>query len=371
MGWIKELILALTHSLKLLWKGKQTTILLVVSFLLLSVMLLALDSAKDEKSKIIIGVADSNQSELSRQVLLKLKEKELYKVVEGEEAQLLNLLKKGEVSAVCVLKESFSEDISQGKTKNLITVYESKNKTAPLLGDIFAGVMMEEICLAKGYQMLYSYEEQAGKEKMTSPKEYRAYVASVAERLGTDFFFDVEYISGDGKIKERPSQSVVYQQAVFAIFALMSGLISMYSVLPFRKLRYGVTASRVKTLPVHCSALYAGSAMGGLLVPTLFGCIFLGCFAWKNSLNFSQIISLLVCTMVYVCVIVCMMLLAATVMKKENVYQMSMLAMILLFGVFGLISLVEGVIVPEGICRFVPNGWFVHKMTELTERFVF
>jgi hypothetical protein len=60
------------------------------------------------------------------------------------------------------------------------------------------------------------------------------------------------------------------------------------------------------------------------------------------------------------------MLFAAYIIKNHTVYQMGMLAMILLFGVFGFISVVDGLLVPEGTAVWVPNGWFVRKMTELT-----
>jgi len=365
MRWLKEWILTMGLSLKMLWKGKQTLILLVASLLLLTSMLLSLDSVKEEKSKIAIGMVDKEESDLSKHIIRAMEKKDLYDVLTGEERELLEQLNEGTLSAVCVLKESFSEEIFQGKTKNLVTIYEREDSTALLLGDILAGVMMEEICLSKGYRTLLDYEKQTGKEQTQSLEEYRSFVNAVAADLGTDFFFEVEYVAGTGVVAEQPSQSVVYEQAIFAVFALMAGILSVYSVLPYRRFKSGVAAGRVKTLPISDSALYAGSALAGFLIPMLFGGLFLACLAWKNSLNFSQIISLLICTMGYVCVIVCMMLLAATVIAKETVYQMSMLAMILIFGVFGLVSLVEGLLVPEGMSRWVPNSWFVRKMTEL------
>ena len=78
-----------------------------------------------------------------------------------------------------------------------------------------------------------------------------------------------------------------------------------------------------------------------------------------------KLISLHICTMLYICVIVCMMLLAAYIIKSQTVYQMGMLAMILIFGVCGLVSLVDGLLLPEGTVTWVPNGWFVRRMTEI------
>jgi len=93
--------------------------------------------------------------------------------------------------------------------------------------------------------------------------------------------------------------------------------------------------------------------------------LFLGCLIWQNNADFSNFYSLLVCTGGYVCVIVCIMLVASMGIRNQTVYQMGMLATILVFGVFGLISLAEGILVPEGTVLWVPNSWYVRKMTEL------
>ncbi len=368
MRFIKEICLTMVQSLKMLLLGRQTLILLAGGILLLVVMLTGMDEVKEEKSKISIGIADRDGSELSEAVIDGMRQKEMYEIITGEEEELLVLLEQGELSAVCVLKSTFSENIAKGKSNKIVTIYETEGGEALLLGDIFAGVMMQEICTAKGYQKLLSYQKKAGKESTLSMEEYRTYVTDILQEGGTAFAFDVTYVAGSGKKVEKPSQSVIYEQAIFAVFALMTGLISIYSVLPFRQMRHGRLAERMKTLPVHGSAVYLGSALAGLLIPMAFGFLFLLCFSKRNALELSQNISLLICTAVYVCVIVCVMLFAAYVIKNHTVYQMGMLAMILIFGVFGLVSLVDGLLVPEGTAVWVPNGWYVRKMTELLQQ---
>jgi len=368
MQWWKEVILAAGLSLKMLIKGKQTVILLIGSLIFLNTMLLSMDSVKDEKSRIRIGIADEDKTGLSAAVIADMKQMDLYEIHTGEEEELIARLKNGELSAVCVIKKAFSKNVLRGKTNRLVTIYEAKEGDALLLGDILAGVMMEEICTAKGYQTLLSYEEKAGLEQSMSYEEYRSYVKKIFAEGGTEFSFAVEYVAASGEETEKPSQSVVYEQAVFAIFALMAGLVSLYAVLPFREFMYGTAARRVCTLPVCKSALYAGSALAGFVLPMLLGGLFIICLSARNELFFSQIISLLVCTFLYVCVIVCMMLVAATGIRNQMVYHMGMLAMILLFGCLGLVSLADGMLVPEGTTTWVPNGWYVRRMTELLQR---
>ena len=365
MDWIKEVCLAFGQSLRMLLAGKQTLLLLLLSFLLLTVMLNGMEEVKEEKSKIAIGIADESNSELSQSVIEGMRQKELYEIAVGEEEELLNRLKAGELSAVCVIRRTFEQNIAKGRISKLITIYETEDGSALLLSDIFAGVMMQEICTAKGYLAFEKYSQNAGKDVSLTREDYRNYVNDILAEGGTEFTFDVAYVSRENEETEKPSQAILYVQAIFAVFALMIGVISIYAVLPFRQLKHGRLARRLKTLPVHGSAVYAGSALAGLIIPLVFGAVFLAILGRKNEMNFSQILSLLVCTGVYICVIVCMMLFAAYGIKNHTVYQMGMLAMIFVFGVFGLVSLVDGLLVPEGMATWVPNGWYVRRMTEL------
>ncbi len=365
MRWVKEVWMTMLQSLRILFSGKQTFILLLGSLVLLASMLFSMDEVKEEKSKIAIGMVDKDDSRLSEEIIAGMLQKDLYEVVTGEEKELVERLAAGELAAVCVLKEGFATDIARGKTDNLVTIYETKDSSALLLGDILAGVMMQEICTAKSYETLLSYEKKTGKETTLSAEEYRTYVNGILSEGGTEFSFDVTYVSVAGTESEKPSQAVIYEQAIFAVFALMTGLLAIYTVLPFRQLKHGRLAERMKTLPVHESALYVGSALAGFIIPIIFGALFMGGISLRNQLEFSKILSLLICTAVYICVIVCMMLLAAYGIKNHVVYQMGMLAMILVFGVFGLVTLVDGLLVPEGTASWVPNGWYVRIMTEL------
>ena len=299
------------------------------------------------------------------QVIAGMKQKDLYEVVEGEETELTDRLALGELSAVCVLKKNLSKNIYRGKTNNLIILYETNEKEALLLPDVLAGVMMQEICMAKGYDTLTSFEKKRGISQTLSIEEYRDYVDALAAKGEMEFSFDAEYITTAGTVAEKPSQTVIYEQAVFSVFALMAGVVSVYTVLPFRSFLYGMASRRVKSLPVHTGALYAGSALAAFVLPLLLGILFLFCLIWQNKAEFSHFFALLVCTAGYVCVIVCIMLVAAMGIRNQAVYQMGMLAMILIFGVFGLISLAEGLLVPEGTAAWVPNSWYVRKMTEL------
>ncbi len=363
--WMKELWLAMVQSLRLLFFEKQTLVLLAAGITMLVAMLVCMDEVKEEKSKIAIGMVDEENSSFSKSIVADMMQIDLYEVTTGTEEELVSLLKQGDISAVCVLKEDLSEAIAAGDAKQLITIYETGDGSAMLVGDILAGVMMQEVCTSKSYQMLLKYEKRAKREEVPSVEEYQSYVDDVLAEGGSQFAFEVAYLSADNEEVKKPSQSVIYMQAIFAVFALMTGLLAIYAVLPFRQLCHGKTAGKIKTLPVYRSALYAGSAVGAFILPMAFGGVFLFFYKMRNAVNCSQFLSLLVCTVVYICVIVCMMLLTAYAIKNQTVYQMGMLAMILIFGILGLVSLADGLLLPEGTVIWVPNGWYVRRMTEL------
>lgn len=361
----KAAFLVMAQTLRMLLKSRQVRWIITLGLILLVCMLVGMDNVKEEKSRISIGVADEDNSELSKSVFKQLQELDLYLITVGEEKELAKALQKGELSAVCVLKEGFSEAVATGKTERLVTIYETKTHSAPLIGDILAGVMMQEICTAKSYQKLLAYKTKNLEEARITFPEYRSYVEKLLKEEGYDFSFDIQYLSPEQGQMEAPSQELVYEQAIFAVFALMAGLVSVYAVLPVRELKWGRLAGRVRTLPISKGALYLGSAAGAMIIPFLFGGMFLVCFVLKNEMEISRFFSLLICTFTYLCVIVCIMLVAACIIRSHTVYQMAMLAMILMFGIFGLVSLAEGLLVPEGMSVWVPNGWYVRRVTEL------
>lgn len=364
--WCREVWLSMLQSLKLLIRGKQTMVLLAAGMTMLVAMLLCMDEAKEEKSRIPIGIVDEDQSAMSQAVVEAMQRLELYTVTLGEKEELTEALKKGELVAVCLLREGFAGAVEQGETDNIVTLYETSG-SALLMGDILAGAMMQEICMAKGYGILQKYEEKTDRESVMTLEEYRGYVEKFLEEEGDKFSFDVTYVVSDADREpvEKPAQESIYIQAVFAVFALMAGLMTVYAVLPFRNLRHGRLAEKIRTLPMRQSAVYAGSALGALIVPMGFGVVFLGCFAVRNTLEISTFVSLLICTMTYNCVIVCIMLVAAYGIRSQTMYQMGMLAMSLLFGICGLVSLVDGLLLPEGTVGWVPNGWYVRKIMEI------
>ena len=107
--WIKETVLTMGQSLRLLVKGKQTIWLLALSVVLLVAMLLSMDDVKEEKSRIAIGMVNEDESEPVEKVITGMKQKDMYEVTVGNEKELLEKLKAGELAAVCVFRNGYED----------------------------------------------------------------------------------------------------------------------------------------------------------------------------------------------------------------------------------------------------------------------
>lgn len=364
-NWWKDVFLAVWHSLKLQWKGKNTPVILCLGLVLMTGMLLEMDEVKEEKSRIVIGMVDEDQSYLSEKLRQETGNLDLYKVVDGLEKELIAMLRANELSAVCVIPKGYESSVMEGKERNLVTIYESSRSEALLVGDILAGILMQDICVAKGYLTLEEYCEKNTVENELSFQEYREYTEELLKEEGMNFRFDVEYISVEGEQVERPAQSLVYTQGILAVFALITGVLAMYAVLPFQQMLHGEMKKKLLTLPVLRGAYAVGTAAAAFVLPVMFSVLFLGIFSTRQGFFAEQTFSLLVCTGGYVCGIVCIMLVLSCLISNKTVYQTGMLVMLFVFGIAGLVSVVEGVFIPEGMTAWIPNSRFVRQVTEL------
>lgn len=355
------------HTWKLLLRGKETWILLGVGIFLLFSMLFSMDEVKEEKSRIVVGIADEDGSEFSGRVILRLKELDGYEIIEGKAEELLLGLTTGEYSVVCVLREGYEEHVRNADTDDLVFVYETEQK-ALLFTDVLAGAMIEEICSAKSYRLFQEYMIKKDGVFLETPEEYSAYMEKYFSKSMFDFSFDVEYVSVSGEESKKPGNEIIYLQAIFAIAAMMMGFLAVYAAMPYHRLCHGRMAEKIATLPGNRSAVLFGAGVADLVLTGGFAIVFLFVFVVRNHSTISTLFAFLICTLLYLCVIVGIAFIAATVISSQQAYQIVMMGLVLVFGVFGLISIVDGLILPEGISTWIPNGRYVREMMEIYQK---
>lgn len=365
--WIKEAGQTFLHTWKLFLHGKETWILLITGFVLLFVMLFSMDEVKEEKSLVVVGVADEDNSEFSSRVISRLNELEGYEVITGTQQELLSGLTKGEYAVVCVIREGYGENVLKAKTDDLVFIYETQQK-ALLFTDVLAGAMMQEICSAKSYLLFKEYLEERDGVCLESAEEYNAYMETYFSEEMFDFSFETEYVTVSGEERAKPGNAVIYLQAIFAIMAMMSGFLLIYAGMPYHRVCHGRIAVRMATLPGARSAKGIGAMLAAVSLTGGFIAVFLLGFTIRNGLNLSAFFAFLICTFLYLCVIVSIVFAAATVFSSQQTYQIVTVALMLVFGVFGLVSIADGLLLPEGACDWIPNARYVREMTSLYQK---
>lgn len=348
------------HTIKLLSKGKETMILLLGGIVLMLFLVFGMDEVKEEKSKISIGLVDEDASAFSEMVVKRIRDMELFEVVSEEKEFLLKRLSAGELSAVCVIREGYMELVTKGDTDDVVLIYQTEEGIL-LLPDVLAAAMLEEICSAKGYQVYLGYAQEG---KQLSYEEYQDYIRPYVNGEMFDFSFDISYRNTKAE-GVAPGNEVIYVQAIFAIAALMMSFLAVYGILPYHRMLHGVVRGRMASLPLGKTGLILGNAGAVCVFTGVFSMLFVAVFTWRNGLDFSVFLSFLICTGVYVCVIVAIMMLAGTILRSEQGYVVLLIAVVLLFGMCGFFSIVDGVLLPEGMSTWTPNGWYVRKMTEI------
>ncbi|MBE5951787.1 MAG: ABC transporter permease [Lachnospiraceae bacterium] len=362
--WCMDCSQMFLHTGRLLLRGKETWILLLAGMCILCVMLTGMDEVKVEKSQVAVGVTDEDGTDYSARVISRLQKLDGYEVITGEREDLKEQLAEGRLSAVCVLREGYQEKILAGEKDDLVLLYETEERTL-LLSDVLAGAMIPEICGSKGYLLFREYLLARGDMVTETPEEYAAWAQVYFSDDMFNFAFDVEYLSATGEIGQKPGNEVIYQQAIFAIFALMSGMFAVYACMPYHRLLHGRMAGKMKTLPLVKGAAAIGNGLAVLCLTGGFAVLFLSVFVIRNGRGFTDFSAFLVCTLQYLCVIVCIMLLCARGIPSRQGYQVGMMAVVLLLGAFGVVSIAEGLLIPEGMGTCIPNARYVRQMMEL------
>lgn len=362
--WCLDAYQIFLHTWRLLLRGKETWILLFAGMCILCAMLLGMDAVKEEKSRVTIGIADEDGTEYSARVISRLQELDGYEVLTGEREQLKLQLEEGELSAVCVLREGYQEKVLAGEKDDLVLLYETEERVL-LLTDVLAGCMIPEICSSKGYLLFRESLLARGDRYAETPEEYAAWAQEYFSDEMFNFAFAVEYLSATGENSQKPGNEVIYQQAIFAIFALMLGMIVVYACMPYHRLLHGRMSGKMKTLPFGKGVAIMGNGGAVLCLAGLFSVAFLSVFAMRNGTEFVDFLAFLVCTLQYLCVIVGIVLLCATGISSRQGYQIGMMAVVLLFGAFGVVSIAEGLLLPEGMGAWIPNAHYVRQMMEL------
>lgn len=347
------------QTLRLLLGSRETVLVVLFSFGIMLLLIGFMEDAKEEKSTIALGIVDEDETGLSGQLVARLKENSLFAVSVGELSEELEYLGNRKVKAVLLIKTGYEEKLSAGTPEKVITIYETEQGGVPLLRDMIAGEMMADVCIAKGY-LEYRRAWQERGEPLLSAEEYAAYVTEEMQSGRFDFCFETAYLGG-GEMQEKPEPTLIYRQLTLAVAAMLLGLLAVYACVPYYRLRHGKMAERSRLLPASAWTVWTGCTIGAVLLVLTFGMLLVVLFSLRDG-TFAGALTRFLYTAGFCSGIVIIAMLAAGRCKTLAQYQCGMLLFVFVSGIFGMLSVFDGMLIPEKAVDWIPNYWYIRHM---------
>lgn len=372
--------------LKLILADKLNCFVILFSFVLFLLLMSSLSFGAEERSNVPIGIMDLDRSETSKVLAEKIKKIPAFYVYEEGEKELNRLLLKEEISGIFIIKEGFEDSVNKGSTEKLVMMkYLEGNKSAKVLSDIFAGPMLYPISLAKGLKEYEALKKPAlGNEKKEienseiqnnwfTGQEYVDYINKLSKASDFDFAFDINMVdleSGEGALNPL-GNSVIYFQVVFGILGMLISFVAMYiTVGAVVEKEQGLDAKIKITLlkPVYLDLSYILAlitVLSGFSVGITF---ILGRFI--DNLTLEKKVTIFVVIFLYAVIMGMWVMVLGRISKKVSRYQILGTLSILLSGVFGFLSMVEGLIKSRlhDITILLPNRWLIEGITDIAFR---
>lgn len=383
--WRKDLRNRIVLSLKLLFRDQGTLILFFVSVLCFFLICNSLNQAADTKSKIPIGIVnldtiDSNgviiPSDASSSLICNLNKVEAFRVILGDFDELKKRLSQNEIYCFYVIESGYEKKIKASELTHLITVYRKKgDDSVPLLSDIFAGEMINQICIEKSasrYASLFKEDKWGAKES------YLQYVNDLKEREDILFRFDIElsdielnnteFSNTEHKtnIYEKLETSLLYRQIVAGIFAILLSFLIMFSYTYVCMEREQGLQKRLKLTVAKKGTAELGWMISVLLLAMVLSIVFVSCVCY--SIGLPQVFFKLLClSFLFALMIAFIFAFISKVVTHFLGYQLVGALVVFVLGASGFLSMIVGILNTDflNVFKFTPNGWFIEKFVDI------
>ncbi len=360
------------YRLKLIIQDKQNCVILICTFLVFLLVMNSLSFGAAKRSSIPVGILNLDDSISANQLVEDLKEVPSLFIYEEERHILNNLLYEEQISTIFVIEEGYEKSIQSGKTKELITMYYLKdNENAKIISDIFAGEMLYNICLNKGYRLYKKLPiEGIDSSSIFTKQEYFKYAQGLMDSADFDFTFDISMITHDGKITEKQtlSNSIIYQQILWGILGMLLSFLAMILAASIVLEHETGVYKRVGISLLHPAMIDISHLAVMLTITSVFSlpmCMLIG--NKISAFTFTKGIGLYLLIVLYSTVIGLWFILLAKIIGKVVKYQYLGVLSIAIFGVLGFINLITGFLKSNllNISKIVPNSWFIQGFTDI------
>lgn len=343
--------------LKTLLNDRTSIICYALSVIVILAVLFGLNLHAQERSSLPIGLICEDDSEMAVKIVDRIRGNSAVYVYEGSFDELFELMTDGYVNSIFVIKSGYAEKVQKGYTSNLVDVYAaSDNKISTVLQDVFAGAMMDDICLNKAY---ITYSEAVGSDTdgTLSLDEYSQYVAREGLDDSYKFSFQMSFEDGISTPKNITdiTNSMMYRQMIALMLAMLIMIVifSSFSVSMHDK-EIGLT-KRLAVSQTIGAVIFAYEIVAMLLfvLPMLVLVSFL--FGADSAL---KLFAVNIVFALFVCIVFSLLVRIAS---SAFLYRFIGTAIVLVLSIFGFISIFEGLMGID-IFRATPVAWYVERI---------
>lgn len=364
--------------MKLLIRDKITVAVLILASVCFLLICATLNFSAEDQSRIPIGLANLDLEEIQGEEVATKVSQELvdhvlksstFRVVLGEVDTLIEAMDNGEIDVLYVINRGYQKRINNGSSTRLITVYKSaQNESAALLSDIFAGEMMDQVCLKKSLLTYQKLDFDGYKQLETV--EYIDYLKQMIDEDEFKFSFNVKLVdikvASPANNYEKLENSVIYRQIVAGIFAMLLSFAVLFSfTYVCMEKEQGIL--RRKQLALSNKVAELIGTLSAVVVTTGILClIFVSCICYYAKVN-GAFWPLLLLSIQYVCFMAVIFMLLVKVTSGVLSYQMIGAVMILIFGLLGFVTMVNGIVFKDfiSVLENNPNGWFIREFVDI------
>ncbi len=365
-------------AIKRILSDKFTRMILFGIFLLCVFVTFVIADNAESKSSIPIGVINLDQSSKGEELIQRIKAVPAFFVYEGSQEDLDKLLKEELVQAVFIINKGYEADIKAGRTNDIITLlYHENNSAVKILSDIFAGEMLKDICLYKGYlsyeDAYYNNREQIVVSGSTDTRDqYAAYVDELGQKSDS-FTFDIkrEDINTKRDMMGRLDNSLLYLQILSGILAILLSIFGFYVALPMvMDIETGIR-NRIKIGGTKRRTLFAldmCSVVAGVSLLICFNLIISICFYIAlPDLTVMNIVRLYILFMFYSIMVIIGYMIIGNLAGSVRKYERLGITVTLVIGMLGIGSTFAGFMKGEllNISKLTPNSWFIRRFIDI------
>ncbi len=353
------------QNIKLLLVSKAALIVIAVFGVLVAYFTYDMMESLRDRSALPIGVIDYDQSELSGNILTRLKQMDSLYVLTDSEEEAVKALKEERIMAYFVIKDGYEEKIKKNSVNDLIQMHYLKGKSyITVLSDIFARSMIFDVVNYKGlnyYLSTVGHSQEELDAYLSYSAEYELYEKDVFQFEKQYYNFNKDQIEESSRI----DNTLLSQQVGIGIIAMLFAFFALFILYGVRLA--GSTQKRLAVSMVPKWCVYTGEVLTVMLLMTFFAVLYgLYMILGLKITTMEFFINIIYYILLYCLQYVFLLGALSHLCKKEMVFQVLSSLIIIMTGAVGVLSMIGAFTWKQLtiLGQVLPNYWFIDGVTD-------